>query len=57
VSGVIAPPFMTPAATAALPPWKQPPVPITQEHVWAPEPTWELWSTEKSLESRRMAIT
>jgi hypothetical protein len=55
-SGCIAPPFLTWAldgvtgqlhAPAALPPGKEPPVPILWEAGWAPEPVWTLWRKQK----------
>jgi hypothetical protein len=33
-------------APAALPPGKEPPVPIGYEAGWAPEPVWMLWRRE-----------
>jgi hypothetical protein len=36
-------------ATAALPPMKEPRVPIVLEAVWVPQLVWTLWSREKSL--------
>jgi hypothetical protein len=35
-------------APAALPPGKEPPVPIWYEVGWAPEPGWTLWRREES---------
>jgi hypothetical protein len=35
-------------APAALPPGKEPPVPIGSEVGWTPEPVWMIWSTENS---------
>jgi len=36
-----------PHATAALPPGKEPPVPIGYEAGWALEPVWTRWRREK----------
>jgi hypothetical protein len=35
-------------APAALPSWKEPPVPIGKEAGWAPEPVWATWRRENS---------
>jgi hypothetical protein len=35
--------------SAALLPWKQPPVPTGQEAGWTPEPVWSLWSRAEPL--------
>jgi hypothetical protein len=35
-------------APAALPPGKDPSVPIVQEDGWAPEPVWKRWRREKN---------
>jgi hypothetical protein len=61
--GGIAPPFLTSALhrgawSASRPsrftPGKEPPVPIGQETVWAPEPVWKLWRREKSWPCRKL---
>jgi hypothetical protein len=36
---------------AALPPGKEPLIPIGYEAEWAPDPVWTLWHREKSLAS------
>jgi hypothetical protein len=36
-------------APAALPPVKEPQIPIGQETGWDPEPVWMLWSKERTL--------
>jgi hypothetical protein len=41
-------------APAALPPVKQPPVPITFEAGWAPQLVWALWRKEKSCFCREL---
>jgi hypothetical protein len=33
-------------APAALPPWKEPAVPIAKEVGWVPEPVWTTWRSE-----------
>jgi hypothetical protein len=35
-------------APATLPPGNEPPVPIGQEAVWAPEQVWAVWRSEDS---------
>jgi hypothetical protein len=35
-------------ALAALPSWKEPPVPFGKEAGWAPEPVWTTWRRENS---------
>jgi hypothetical protein len=61
VTGGIAPNFLTPALEGgewsashpgrALPPGKEPPVPIVQEAGWAPEPVWTQRVEENSSAS------